>query len=511
MIKRGKYYIPPPENIGTFKEIFKILIEAGAGRPVGKDGLPLGQWTPELLANAILKVDPNQSGVDLRTVQHWFQENEKGISANSIRLLARVFGCGDPVASGEWQRELSAAKWRLTNKRRDGQKQAGSRDAVGPKRRFNLARASEVMFGDHSSLSLPVVVLCAVSALGLISFNLNIHSVVFTSTSGTAKQVGFLWAPNWMIVFLVLLPMYLAAVIDLLSIWKIEWRSRLVAAARPTLSSDDWDTKVAAASHSYWAVLFVTVIIASFYNWTATHLIPLLNGDAGGWPVDWGRIAIYRPDIISVTSAIVFTGLVFLFNAFCSYIFFAGLIFLNVLVHDYLDILKGLQNISRKEPHQDIEQINVDLMNGIFRCMSLGLLITIMMKLQSSFLQSDSMNILDWLVGDIRSSFNMHDSLEENYNGFRSAPGHFYSFFCVAAIFGTFVNVSVRVRLAKLCLSNSGTRFSGTWWAMNVSMLLLVASYLLVGVFTGFTIVLFLSLLLTVYLIIKPALSKAIR
>src|SRR5690606_19290752 len=89
-----------------------------------------GPWTPELLAEAISQIDSNRIGVDLRTVQLWFQENDKGISIANIRWLARVFGCDDPVATGEWQVELSAAQSRLTAKRR-GWKRAGSSDALG--------------------------------------------------------------------------------------------------------------------------------------------------------------------------------------------------------------------------------------------------------------------------------------------------------------------------------------------------------------------------------------------
>ncbi len=372
---------------------------------------------------------------------------------------------------------------------------------------FNLAKRTEALFGNQSSLALPVVVFSAATALGLIAFTLNIHSVVFMPASGLAKQVGFLWAPNWTIVFLVILPMYLALLIDLVRCWKVEWRSRLLAVRGPRRTMASWESRVAAASYSYWAVLLVTVVVASGYNWTATHLIPLLNGDAGSWPVDWGRIAIFRPDIISVPSAIVFTGLVFLHNAFCSYPFFTGLIFLHAMMHDYLDVVKGLENGSKDEPHRDIEKISFSLMNGIFRCASLGMIITILMKLQSSFLQSESVNIFVWLVADIRSSFNLLESLGSNPDKLGSAPGYYYSFFCMLAIFGFFVNASVRIRLAltKMHLPKSGTLYPIPWIKMNGTMFLLVTSYLLIGAFTGFTIVLIFSLVLTVYLTIKPA------
>src|SRR5690606_29197466 len=102
-----------------FKELFRQFVAAGAGRELDEDGLPAGSWTPELLAQAISKIDSNHIGVDLRTVQLWFQENDKGISAANIRWLARIAGCGDPVVTSEWQLELRSAQQRLIAKRRE--------------------------------------------------------------------------------------------------------------------------------------------------------------------------------------------------------------------------------------------------------------------------------------------------------------------------------------------------------------------------------------------------------
>jgi hypothetical protein len=173
LFRNGKLFLSPPRDGSDFKELFKRLVAAGAGRPLGKDGFPAGPWTPELLAEAISQIDSNRVGVDLRTVQLWFQENEKGISTANIRWLARIFGCDDPVATSEWQMELSAAQSRLSAKRREW-KRAGSSvaqeitdtaltatfddetdspaelkrdtDAKGPRRRFSLARKSEGVF-----------------------------------------------------------------------------------------------------------------------------------------------------------------------------------------------------------------------------------------------------------------------------------------------------------------------------------------------------------------------------
>jgi hypothetical protein len=78
LIKNGKLFLPPPRDGDDFKELFKRSAAAGAGRPLGEDGFPAGPWTPERLAEAISQIDSNRIGVDLRTVQLWFQENDKG-------------------------------------------------------------------------------------------------------------------------------------------------------------------------------------------------------------------------------------------------------------------------------------------------------------------------------------------------------------------------------------------------------------------------------------------------
>ena len=116
LLKNGKLFLPPPKDGSDFKEIFKRMVAAGAGRQLGGDSFPAGPWTPELLAEAISQIDSNRVGVDLRTVQLWFQENEKGISAANIRWLARVFGCDDPIATSEWQIELGEAQSRFAAK-----------------------------------------------------------------------------------------------------------------------------------------------------------------------------------------------------------------------------------------------------------------------------------------------------------------------------------------------------------------------------------------------------------
>ncbi|TCN35436.1 uncharacterized protein (DUF736 family) [Shinella granuli] len=179
---------------------------------MGDDGFPQGPWTPELLADAISKIDSNRSGVDLRTVQLWFQENDKGISTTNIRWLARIFGCGDKEATNDWMKELSAAQARLTAKRRDTRKTGGAATSRVPdmpapaanqipltpvvsvdlepmstERPSGLAIRTETIFSHGSHLNLPSSVFAGSSALGsTIDRDLDIKVTPFDSTNEKA-------------------------------------------------------------------------------------------------------------------------------------------------------------------------------------------------------------------------------------------------------------------------------------------------------------------------------------
>ncbi len=533
MTKRGKYFVPPPKNGSDIKELFKYLMSVGAGLPTDQSGLPVGSWTPELLASTISQFESNKTGVDLRTVQHWFQDNDKGISADNIHWLARIFGCDNPEAITAWRAELNAANRRLATKRRErrsiqkrdlklsaGATKDGDQNArasitkgdkrVEPTKIPGLAGRTEAMFSARSSLGLPAVVFAAATALGLMSFSLNIHSVLFALPTGATRQVGFLWAPNWTVVFLVLLPIYFAVLIDLLKQWKEEWRTDLVTKLSSMSPRTSWASRVTTTSYVYWAVFVVTVLIASAFNWVETHLIPLLTGNAGNWPVDWGRIAIFQPDLVSIPNAIVFSGLVFLLNAFGSYLFFAGLIVLYTLTDDFVDFSTGLAHDGAEEQRRRLTKIGDALIVGIFRCCSLGLTITILMKLQASFLLSDGRDIVDWLAADLLAPFRSSVPQFNGYGLHQNVPGFYYSFFCLLVISAVFVICTARIRKAVISLGllNGEKAERLSLMAMYGVLLLLTVTYLLIGVFPGFTILMIAALVLVACFIARPTLAR---
>ncbi|MBZ9709539.1 hypothetical protein LB543_22765 [Mesorhizobium sp. ESP7-2] len=524
MFRNGKLFLPPPRDESDFKELFKRLAAVGAGRLLGKDGFPAGPWTPELLADAISQIDSNRVGVDLRTVQLWFQENEKGISTANIRWLARIFGCDDPVATSEWQMELSEAQSRLSAKRREW-KRAGSsvaqeipdtaltatfdnetdppaeltRDAdpKGPTRRFSLAGKSEAFFSRGSPLNLPASVFAGVTALGFLSYLTGIHSVTYGRADGVVKQVGFLWTANWTFVFMVFLPLFFAFVTELVTFWKDEGRPKLVAQGNKMESDDAWARNVEASSYSYWAVFLICVMFAGLFQWIGVSLIPLLKG-GGNYATDWGSLAIVRPEVISVPEAVVFTGLAYLYMCLCFYLFFVGLILLYTVIHDLWRIPEAVSNRPGVDHQHELHEVSLSVMRAIFRCTVLGLLIAIVMKLQSAYLTSRGENIVSWLVGDMSSAFYGHNDASAGISYRR--PTHYSSLLiaistCVVFLYGT-----IRLGVER--------GFCMPLWRMSAIVALLVAGYLLIDAFAGFSILLGVGVLLAVYGLFDPGLGR---
>ncbi|MER8929514.1 hypothetical protein NKI34_26655 [Mesorhizobium sp. M0700] len=522
MFRNGKLFLPPPRDGSDFKELFKRLAAAGAGRLLGKDGFPAGPWTPELLAEAISQIDSNQVGVDLRTVQLWFQENEKGISTTNIRWLARIFGCDDPVATSEWQMELSAAQSRLSAKRRK-RNRAGSSiaqeipdtaltatfdyetdspaeltrdtDAKGPSRRFSLARKSEAFFSRGSPLNLPASVFAGVTALGFLSYLTGIHSVTYGRADGVVKQVGFLWTANWTFVFMVFLPLFFAFVTELVTFWKDEGRPKLIAQGDKMESDEAWARSVQASSYSYWAVFLICVMFAGLFQWIGVSLIPLLKG-GGNYATDWGSLAIVRPEVISVPEAVVFTGLAYLYMCLCFYLFFVGLILLYTVIHDLWRIGEAASN--RVDYQRELHDASLRVMRAIFRCTVLGLLIAIVMKLQSAYLTSRGENIVAWLVGDMSSAFYGRNDVSAGISYRR--PTHFSSLLIAISTCVVFLYGSIRLGVERrLCMS---------LWRMSAIVALLVAGYLLIDAFAGFSILLGVGVLFAIYGLFDPGLGR---
>lgn len=530
LIKRDKFYVPPSDDGSDLKELVRRLGAAGAGRPVDKDGIPMGPWTPELLAAAISQIDANKSGIDLRTVQLWFQDNDKGISPENIRWLARIFGCNDPEATSKWQTELSAAQSRLVAKRRaqrkkskngDGQvlsdveerisiRGEGERpaevshdnDVNEPRQRFGLATKSEAIFGRGSPLDLAASVFAGAVALGFVSYFLGIHSVNYIQADGHVKQVGFLWTANWTLVFMLLLPLYFAFVVELLAFWKVTGRPSLTEERENT-----WARKVEAYSVTYWVVFLICLPFAGLLQWVARNLIPLMTGDTADYVIDWGTIAVESPETVSVGESIAFTGLAYLYMSVFFYIFFSGFILLYSLADDFWEISGSSTHQPNLTGDLNAVDVGTKVMRSTFRCAVLAFLIAISMKLQSAYLASDSATVFDWLYSNFAPGAGAGNGLNDGNSYI--LPTHFSSLIVAMAACVVLFHGTVRVQAVwKHHSVVGGLRHRGSIAIMTAIIAVLAAAYMSIGAFPGFSTLLGIGLLLAIFGLFDPGFGR---
>ena len=524
LIKNGKFFVQPDAGGRDFKVLFKNLAAAGAGRPVDENGFPKGPWTADLLAEAISLIDANRAGIELRTVQLWFQDNDKGISPENIRWLARIFGCDDPKATSAWQAELSASQRQLVAQRRERQKSLVSSaseasnleeiavevgdgividadddlpDDTQPKRRFSLARTSEAIFGGGSFLDLPVSVFAGAAVLGFMSVFLGVHSITYAENNGPLKQVGFFWAPNWTLLFMVFLPLFLGFCHEVIAFWKNEGRDLLVAASGSTEGNNGWLKKVEASPLTYWSVFLVCIGFAGLFQWVSVRLLPLIDGSRD-YAIDWGSIGIIRPELTSVMAQAFFTGIAYLYMCLCFYLFFVGLILLYTLAYDYRDIKRQSERVDDDNLSDAILGVSAKISRGVFRCAISGILIAICMKLQSVYLVTDSSDIISWFVNDFLAVTVGNDTIFSSKDF--STPNQYTSMLIVMVTVFTFAYVISQVGLAR--------QFGSVPVKMAGCILSLVIAYTAIGMFDGFSIILGLSILLAAYGLFDPWLGS---
>lgn len=513
LLKNSKIFLPPPQDGCDIKEILRRVVSSGAGRNVGEDGFPPGSWSPELLAEAISQLDSNGVGVDLRTVQHWFQDNEKGISQANIRWLARVLGCDDPNATSEWQIALGAAQSRLAARRRkqrtesegvvNDQTSEVDESIVDHAQRTNrdgrslsLAVRTEAIFSKGSPLDLPSAVFGGAVALGFLSYLLGIHSIRYDLGDGALKEVGFLWAPNWTLLFMVLMPLSFTVASNCLALWK-QYRQSLDAEDAGLTVNKSWSDSYSAFNHTHWIVLIICLVFAGVIQWIAIRLRPILSGE-GHYAPDWGNFSNIRPDLISAPTEVLFTGLAYLYMAVFFYLFFSSLILVFAITHDYAEITSRSGENVNKRCNFDCRSIAYKIFTASFRCTCLGLLIAICMKLQSTYTATGRGNIIVWMFDDALSG--LSQPLGPGTSVAYSLPTHYSSLIVALSSLVVFISGTLNLEGTKL--------FRRTLGKMTFVVAILCCAYLLIGSFVGFSILLFVSVLLALCGILRPGFGR---
>jgi len=226
-------------------------------------------------------------------------------------------------------------------------------------------------------------------------------------------------------------------------------------------------------------------------------LLPLING-GGNYAMDWSKLTLARPEVISVPMTIVFTALAYVYMCICFYVFISGLILLHTVVHDLWKIRRESQSQPGMESEWEVNEVGKRVMRGVFQCTVLGILIAICMKAQSAYLTSNGTNIAAWLVGDMFSGFHMRNAVS---NGSRYIiPTHYSSLLIAMSTCVVFFYGSIRLGAKR--------RRHFPIWRMSAIVGLLLTSYLLIDAFAGFSILLASGVLIAIYSLLDPGLGQ---
>ena len=390
-----------------FKELFQEAIAARAGLTTESSEKTNSGWTPSTLADAIIEADPQGRGVDVRTVQNWFQDNDRGISSGNIDCLARVFGKGDPDAIASWRRELKAANKRLSSKRRARRDREGSVAASENKtgtnsgsfendqlegQRGNFAALSERVFTSAEGFGIAIIVWAGYFLLCLMSFVVENHDITYAARPDLNKQVGFFWSLSWPIECLLLYPASFLVIAHLVSFWKREgW-----ALTQSDDHSRVWPELVNSLRLPIWIVAFVAFGLIFAVQWGGVYFLGLTQKDAPDL-IDWILVAQVRPGVVSLWEALLVSLYAFFYSGLIYWFYFVGLLLLFTLCDDYQ---RRASTSDSKIDHDFLELAGEKLQRGIFQCTLIGILAATAIQLNAIYLKSDGATSLGWLACD---------------------------------------------------------------------------------------------------------------
>lgn len=507
LIKNGKYFVVAQQSDKPFKVLFAELAAQGAGRPVDARGFPDGPWTAETLTDAICALEGNDKGIELRTVQRWFQDNDQGIHHTNIRWLARIFGCEEPEEAGKWQAVLTAAKDLQTKLRRAKNSPISISPQLGAPANPRVSKIDlrplssrvalriNAMLTGSNNIYVIIMVWGFWSILGMSAIILGLADISYTTHSGTEKQAGLYQSVAWTLEKLVLIPLYLI----ITSRGVIEWVNHR-RSYEGHFGSSTWEDRVASFAPAFYLVIVVSVVVVFALQWYGTYLVPLLDGPASTIEPNWIRVATNPTSVIPTNIIVPLSMYGGMFIGFVYWLCFSALLLLYIAARDITAIYDTTPDISDSQHTSDRLVAARDLVTAFYRSIICGALINITIKVDALYFVSDTESFFTWLKLDFLAVLGIDD------RGWTWLPGGelpslttaiFLLIITSVAYFGIYrIKLFVEARLHQMMPSQA---------QLTAAPAFLIATYVLLGEFTGFTLLLVASFFVGIMQLVRPA------
>lgn len=485
----GYYYFPPPKQATGIKELLHFVRYSGAGKKANDSKDIPEPWSISSLADALSQLSPGQSVVGDRAVHQWTGKNERAISDQNITILAKLLGCERKEETLAWRNALIEANNR-SKQERASQTTSKPNQTIHPPSHSanqtlavpqNLATRIERLFTVGAPTNLPILAMSGSVVLCLSSYFLQINDIELPSANEPPKQIGFMWSPNWTILFLFCMPLALLYISSVVGYWKHRGRAKLLSSGGPNSEThDNWLHHVSGSVLTQWSILLICVFVIFIFQWISVRLMPLFV-PTEQYSVDWGRYAVVDPQTISVAETIVFTAVAYAYMSFCFFLLFSGLVLLTSLVHDVSKFAPEKIDSNAEYFSSTANKIQC----GIHFVALYGILIAIMMKLQSYYLVSSSSNYLAMLYDDIASMLGHANkpAFKDNF----VMPKQYTSLIVALSSCIPFVFSMLKLPTNRVHRKNALIMFC------NVTVLF--ASYSTIGSFGGYSILLLVAAL----------------
>lgn len=242
-------------------------------------------------------------------------------------------------------------------------------------------------------------------------------------------------------------------------------------------------------------------------QWIGLILPALIKGVAGKMLVDWATIAIFDPDI-SITAAMIVSGFAYFYSSITFWFLLAAHLFLYVVAIEYSYVIRSQEIKETRFPLSEILKVTQTIIYSVFKGAILALLTSTCIKLNGTYLATDAPNIVSWLLDDAMMAFGLNDDQVgwitlgplQNFTTLILVLLTCLVFFTSMLFVDRPTVLLIRHRQAHAQLSECLPRGTGIpRIRMTIVILLLASNVLLVGQFTGFSILVFVALVVSGY------------
>ena len=248
------------------------------------------------------------------------------------------------------------------------------------------------------SEAMGLALLFSADALGL--------SDVVDQASG--KEVGFLFAPNWSIMYTVLFPAYntlfcyiAARVRQILQAFYDH--GIIVAPGGSPLEAEtlwqNWREHLRAVSFSMWAIIY-TAIIITVGQWYSDCYKPLKK--ISTVPIDWATISLQQPNLISTEQEMFFTAGAYFYMAFSLCVYLSVLLYIPTFMFYTRKLSAGSRDFQTVIKGSTLQNQFATLMQFMFFCTFLGLMCAYLLHLQSAYRLSSLKSISEYMFSGVR-------------------------------------------------------------------------------------------------------------